>query len=649
MYRFLNDRQGAQQHPKNTNASEGRRSGSADSYNQFRGRIVLVDLATVDGQTEDFEGRTWLENRVRQGMPVGWDLEWQPDRIQGSDNPIALMQFADENMALLLRTHKTGNWLPASVLRALWSDSCSKLGVGWDGADKGKMQNTFNFLPNAIVDLAEMAKKKGLTEQGLKSLTEHFGIKMRKDSRVARSNWAADKLTSEQMQYAADDAHFTYMLLDHLKVLPDAMKRDPAAYAALNQGILELQPGWEEEGIERRHDGLWCAMCEKGPMTVPLVVERHMGGRKHKKNLEAKQNLGMEGTGTVDDLPEKYTKEGIVAGDGLNGIQRGEYKCTICDAGPFNALVTADAHIKSKKHQNKIAPPEPAPSVDVIKKDPFEEHMWNFPDYVKLEDGQLTCTICPSKAAAVLPMRMHLGGNTHAKKCRSINVDEILYIKERDRLELFRNGQPVVRSGFKQPKPGSKAVEVPVEKQRHQATAPEIVQVATPLQQGIEAIGDDGGSDNTGVAVGVAETLASPDAETLPFGWEECIDKETGASYYCNNALKISQWERPKQSPRQSVQRLPPGWQVAVDEQGKQYYADLETQTSQWEAPPNYVHGDWSRQVDAAGRAFWSCFSPSLSFYEASDSVWQRLIDGDHRIYWSNAERGIRFFEDAAA
>merc|ERR1719210_1203888 len=129
-----------------------------------------------------------------------------------------------------------------------------------------------------MVDLAVIARKKGLAEQGLKSLTEHFGMRMRKDPRVARSNWAAYELTLEQIQYAADDAYFSYMLLDRIKALPDAMQQDPVGYGAVNKGILEVQPGWEEQGIERRHDGLWCCMCEKGPMTVPLVVERHMEG-----------------------------------------------------------------------------------------------------------------------------------------------------------------------------------------------------------------------------------------------------------------------------------------------------------------------------------------------------------------------------------
>jgi len=105
------------------------------------------------------------------------------------------------------------------------------------------MQSTFNFQPVGIIDLSDIAKKKAIVEQGLKSLTEHFGLKMRKDSRIARSNWAAPELTQEQIQYAAEDAYFSYLLYDKLRNLPDPLPEDREGAAIVNQGVLELQPG----------------------------------------------------------------------------------------------------------------------------------------------------------------------------------------------------------------------------------------------------------------------------------------------------------------------------------------------------------------------------------------------------------------------
>mmetsp|Transcript_97900 Transcript_97900/g.227007 ORF Transcript_97900/g.227007 Transcript_97900/m.227007 type:complete len:584 (-) Transcript_97900:47-1798(-) len=580
MYRFASENGGQQ------------RLGRQE-FDEFRGQLFVVDLADIDGHSEEFQGRAWLENRVREKLPMGWDLEWQPDRTKESDNPIALMQFADESTALLLRTHRTRNWLPTAVLKALLSDSCTKVGVGWDGPDKLKMQSTFNFLPQGIYDLSEVAKKKGLGEQGLKTLTEHFGLKMRKDPRVARSNWASPFLTQEQVYYAAEDAYFSYLLYDKLRNLPDKSASEVDGYNHLNQGVLQLEPGWEEQGIERRHDGLYCSLCEKGPMTVPQIVARHMEGQKHKKKMEQKCP-----TCVPEELSDEYLLQGIVAGDDTNDIRVGEYKCMICNAGPFNALQTVDQHLKSKKHIKNTTPaPEPSPAEEEdAKRDLIEEQMWNMPDYVELEGTTLTCTLCNSRATAVAPMRLHLGGDKHAKKCRSSGHDELIYVQERSRLEIMSSGKPVMRKVAKKTQ-APRDAEKPAPKPSEPAQGP------------------------------------------LPDGWTEHIDPTSTRPYYHNPTTGVSQWVRPQSGPR-----LPPGWEkVALKPEGC-YYADVETQVSQWEEPPAYVHGDWRRNVDPVGQAFWTCSHLQVSFYE-SDTAWTRLIDQKGSVYWSNTERGIRFFE----
>jgi len=227
MYRFMNvSGQGQAERSKN--------------YDGFPGKVIVVDLATVNGETEKFEGRDWLDGITRENKPVGWDLEWQPDRTKETDNPIALMQFADDKVALLLRTHRTRNWLPVSVMRTLLSESCKKVQVGWDGPDKQKMQSTFNFQPLGILDMAELAKVKGVAAQGLKSLSDHFGMKMQKDSRIARSNWADKELTDQQKLYAAEDAYFSFMLYQKLTLLPDApLDRDPEQFKKVVHDLLD--------------------------------------------------------------------------------------------------------------------------------------------------------------------------------------------------------------------------------------------------------------------------------------------------------------------------------------------------------------------------------------------------------------------------
>jgi len=606
---------------------------NARKYDRFEGRTIVVDLATVDWSTEDFEGRDWLEWHTREQLPVGWDLEWQPDR-KGQNNPIALMQFGDESTCLLLRTHRSRNWLPQAVMKNLLSEGCKKIGVGWDGADKLKMERTFKFQPFGIVDLAQIATEKGLREQGLKALCEHFGYHPRKDSRCARSNWACWHLTPEQVQYAAEDAHFTYLLYD--KLLNLTVPAGPTMDVSTD-GQLLIKDEWVVHGIVRKADGLWCSLCEKGPMTMPIVVERHIEGAKHKKALEQKASVYDE-NGAVRELPAKYVEAGIIAGDANNPkLKLGEYKCSLCDAGPFNTLSVVDVHLTSKKHLKAIAPkPDPAEVLAAQQsRDVFAEKLWNMPDYCR-EEGEgikkvLVCSLCESKANAVAAMYAHLGGDKHARKTRSGNFPEVIYIKDRDRLEILATGEPVLRTGFKIPRNHQNPVSAAHAAASSSSTAnPEagIVDAKSRAASDANSSSDHGGR---------AKTFQS----SLPKGWEEHVDRASGCLYYCNHALQLSQWEPPDAS-RESSPTLPPGWQMRWSESlARWYYADFEGQSSQWE-PPCHDQHDWRRQLDPKGEAFWSC--PVDAFYEG-DAAWQRLQDHSGHAYWSNASKNLRFFE----
>ena len=106
------------------NSRSGRdQDDEVQEYASFPGTVFVVDLSqiVVEGKREEFEGREWLEDKLAQRQPVGWDMEWEPDR-NGTDNPVALMQFADEHICLLLRTYiaeraAAVNWLPTVVHR----------------------------------------------------------------------------------------------------------------------------------------------------------------------------------------------------------------------------------------------------------------------------------------------------------------------------------------------------------------------------------------------------------------------------------------------------------------------------------------------------------------------------------------------------
>eukprot|EP00747_Dinoflagellata_sp_TGD_P207026 gnl/TRDRNA2_/TRDRNA2_80638_c0_seq1.p1 gnl/TRDRNA2_/TRDRNA2_80638_c0~~gnl/TRDRNA2_/TRDRNA2_80638_c0_seq1.p1 ORF type:complete len:630 (+),score=122.07 gnl/TRDRNA2_/TRDRNA2_80638_c0_seq1:38-1927(+) len=593
---------------------------ASEHFDEFQGRIFIVDLSQVDGQTEDFDGSKWLDNRVKDGRPLGFAVEWSADRTKDSDNPVALMQFATDDTVLLLRTHVTKNWLPAVVVRALESTECEKLCMVFEGAHKEKVLNTFNFIPSGISELCVLADEKGLPEevgQGLKSLAEHFGLHIRRDTRIARSNWAAPELSQEQARFAAEEAYFCFHVFKKVAELEDAEHWTKGN--DINKGVLEIMPQWIKHGIIRKSDGLWCNVCNRGPMLVPMVVEKHIEGKKHMSHMEAKGLVEKQRT-VAEELSEKYIVEGIVEGNGIiPDLRVGEYKCTLCDAGPFSAISLLDAHIGSKKHTKakamgmagqkqatgtagKEKEKEPAAPIETI-----ADQMWNMPDYVREENGMLECTLCQAKVNAVMSMYLHLGGEKHARRCQASEFDDVIYIKEKGRLETMKDGRPVVRSGYKAPSKSSRSTKTS------------------------------------------SSSTARSGAPDLPKGWEEYRDPQSGCSYYYNPSKGISVWERPGQErPVEAPEKpaptlLPPGW-TSVPCDGGCYYADVQTQASQWQAPEAYVHGDWGRFVDPAGRAYWSSPQKKVSFYE-DDTNWSRLQDQQNREYWSNDILGIRFFE----
>ncbi|XP_022742237.1 uncharacterized protein LOC111293657 isoform X3 [Durio zibethinus] len=115
------------------------------------------------------------------------------------------------------------------------------------------------------------------------------------------------------------------------------------------------------------------------------------------------------------------------------------------------------------------------------------------------------------------------------------------------------------------------------------------------LKQKLRARGilkDDAGKDDLSRTDNNLET-GSPqlmEIGKLPPGWVEAKDPSTGASYYYNESIGKSQWERPVETSWSAhipfATRLGGDWVEAVDETtGHKYYYNTKTNISQWECP----------------------------------------------------------------
>eukprot|EP00746_Dinoflagellata_sp_MGD_P153751 gnl/MRDRNA2_/MRDRNA2_84437_c0_seq2.p1 gnl/MRDRNA2_/MRDRNA2_84437_c0~~gnl/MRDRNA2_/MRDRNA2_84437_c0_seq2.p1 ORF type:complete len:726 (-),score=117.12 gnl/MRDRNA2_/MRDRNA2_84437_c0_seq2:439-2616(-) len=211
----------------------------------FSGHITVVDFLHP---TEDFDGQDWFRAKLLDRQPIGWDIEWRPDYEQGSDNPIALMQFASEDSCVLLRSHRVPGWLPSIVRQILCSTDVPKISYAYDEADCQKMLNSFGFQPQHIVDIRQLSHKRGLVFKGLRGLAEHFQLRMKKDARITCTDWASlDDLTKEQVYYAAEDAYFPFLIYKGLE--GDTKSQITDRQYAVNQATQQIADGMRRFNI----------------------------------------------------------------------------------------------------------------------------------------------------------------------------------------------------------------------------------------------------------------------------------------------------------------------------------------------------------------------------------------------------------------
>jgi len=159
---------------------------------RYDGRVVLVtNTAEAERAAEDFAGE-----RV-----VGFDTETRPTFKVGQKYPAALVQAATAQAVYLFQLQRMDC---APILRPLLESATLKAGVGI-GDDIKALRELFAFEPLAIVDLGAVARRKGYERSGVRALAAMFlGFRIPKGTKT--SNWAAPRLSPQQIAYAATDA-----------------------------------------------------------------------------------------------------------------------------------------------------------------------------------------------------------------------------------------------------------------------------------------------------------------------------------------------------------------------------------------------------------------------------------------------------------
>lgn len=188
-------------------------------YPKFHGQVFAVDVAEIDRETENFQGREWLECRMRGCLPLAWDISWQPDPTPVSDNPIVLMKFTSGDTVLLLRTLHQEHYLPSIITQLLLSDNVCKVHPDFSSLHQQKMQRTFDFQPIGVISIADLAERKGLGKTNFRSLVQRFGL-----IAPISQGWldiTVGDWTSDLPRCLADGVYLTYRLIAELWGLVD--------------------------------------------------------------------------------------------------------------------------------------------------------------------------------------------------------------------------------------------------------------------------------------------------------------------------------------------------------------------------------------------------------------------------------------------
>ena len=141
-------------------------------------------------------------NDIGRESVVGWDTETRPAFRVGESYLPSLVQAATARAVYIFQLVKMDFSKPVGGLFA--EPSIVKAGISV-ADDLKKLKQVFPFEEASVLDLGTVAKRLGMEQTGLRNLAGIFlGFRIPKG--IKTSNWAAPRLSPQQVTYAATDA-----------------------------------------------------------------------------------------------------------------------------------------------------------------------------------------------------------------------------------------------------------------------------------------------------------------------------------------------------------------------------------------------------------------------------------------------------------
>ncbi|EQC50484.1 3'-5' exonuclease [Bacteriovorax sp. DB6_IX] len=150
---------------------------------------------------------------LRKAPVLGFDTETRPSFSKGESYSVSLLQLSTESKNYLFRINQVPfNQELAAILE---DENIKKVGVAIHD-DIKHLNRIRKFKAKAFIDVADLAKEKGIITLGLRSLA---GLLL--DKRISKkaklSNWEQPTLTPAQINYAATDSEVSLKLFQALR------------------------------------------------------------------------------------------------------------------------------------------------------------------------------------------------------------------------------------------------------------------------------------------------------------------------------------------------------------------------------------------------------------------------------------------------
>ena len=139
---------------------------------------------------------------IRQERVIGLDTETRPSFRKGESHLPAIVQVATARAVYIIAL-RVAETHPA-LREILESPNIVKAGVAL-AHDLRTLKQRFEFAERNVLDLGHVARHNGSKQTGVRNLAGlYLGFRIPKGA--STSNWAAPRLTSAQISYAATDA-----------------------------------------------------------------------------------------------------------------------------------------------------------------------------------------------------------------------------------------------------------------------------------------------------------------------------------------------------------------------------------------------------------------------------------------------------------